>query len=105
LVAPTVGRCGHHPAAPPPPLGDPQGFYPNKDYVVTRFVTELSWLFESLRGAFGSSIDFQTKYHFYGRLAAAADRYSAATPVQSQLAGELLGAVLKEAKQMAGEFA
>jgi hypothetical protein len=73
--------------------------------LVTRFVAELSWLFESLRDVFGSSIDFQSKYPFHGRLAAAADRYTASKSPESQTAGELLSAVLKEARQMTGEFA
>jgi hypothetical protein len=92
-------------AAARPPVDDQHGFHSPKDYVVTQFVAELSWLFESLRDVFRSSIDFQSKYPFYGRLAAAADRYSDGTPVQLQTAGDLLSAVLKEAKQMAGDFA
>jgi hypothetical protein len=70
---------------------------------VTPFAGELSWLFESLRDAFGSSIDFQSKYEFYGRLADAADRYSASTPEISQSAEGLLLTVLSEAKKMATE--
>ena len=87
------------------PLSDQPGFYPQKDYVVTRFVAELSWLFESLRDVFGSSIDSQSRFPFYGRLAAAADRYAASKSPESQTASELLSAVLKEARQMTGEFA
>jgi hypothetical protein len=88
-----------------PPLSDQPGVFPQKDYVATRFVAELSWLFESLRDVFGSSIDSQSEHPFYGRLAAAADRYAASKSPESQTAGELLTAVLKEARQMTGEFA
>ena len=87
-----------------PPPSDPPGFYPDKEYVVTPFVSELSWLFESLRDVFGKAIDFANKDAFYGRLAAAADRYSASRAPETQTAKDLLGAVLKEAKQMAGDF-
>ena len=80
------------------------GAYPEPEYVVTPFVAELSWLFESLRDAFGSSIDRQSTYPFYGRLAAAAGRYSAGTSADAQSAGGLLSAVLKEAKELVGDL-
>ena len=84
----------------PAPPSDERSFYPDKRYVVTPFVAELSWLFESLRDAFGSAIDYQSKYAFYGRLADAADRYSSRTSGDSQSPKGLLGAVLAEAKAM-----
>ena len=91
-----------------PPSIDPidatGGLYPHKDYVVTPFVAQLSWLFESLHDVFGKAIDLANKDTFYGRLAAAADRYGAKKSPEAQTAKELLGAVLKEAKQMVGEF-
>jgi hypothetical protein len=79
-------------------------FYPDKRQVVSPFAEELSWLFESLRDAFGSSIDFQSKYEFYARLADASDRYSATTPETSRNAEGLLLTVLSEAKKMATEL-
>jgi hypothetical protein len=87
-----------------PPPSDLAGSSPDKDYVVTPFVAELSWLFESLRDAFGEAIDSANQDSFYGRLAAAADRYSDSRAPETQTASDLLGAVVKEAKQMAGEF-
>ncbi|SRR6266545_3676654 len=76
-------------------------FYPDKRFVVTRFTPELSWLFESLRNAFGATIDFSNKIEFYGRLSDAADRYLAREPANVQTLNGLLSEVVSEARLMA----
>ncbi|MDA7886614.1 hypothetical protein N9B10_06990 [Pirellulales bacterium] len=43
--------------------------------VVTIFSKELSWLFIQLKEAFAESIDYVSKYDFYGALARAANDY------------------------------
>ena len=56
-----------------PRNGDPGSFYPDPNYVVTKHVAELSWLFEQLRDIFyqlGGDI-FAWKYDFFGSLAEA----------------------------------
>lgn len=80
------------------------GFYPDPRHVVTRFVLELSWLFENLRDTFGSTLDSATKIEFYGRLANAANRYLARTPGVSQTLTDLLLSVLHEAFVMSEEM-
>ena len=85
-------------SAHPAPAKSGEGFYPAPRFVVTPHVAELSWLFESLRDAFTSVIDYQSKYEFYGRLADAADRHAAGS------VGDMLAGVLGEARVMAGEF-
>lgn len=90
-------------SATPPKPNDPNSFYPDKRHVVATFAGELSWMFESLRDTFGTAIDFQNKFAFYGRLADAADHYLASHPAESQSAAGLLTEVLAEAKLLAAE--
>ena len=83
------------------PLPHPgPSFYPDPQFVVTPHARELSWLFGKLGSAFADTIDYLSKYEFYGRLAGAADRAAGAGS-----ATELLHAVLAEARVLAREFA
>ena len=87
-----------------PELTDTPDFYPPPRFVVTRFARELSWLFKSLQIAFAGALDYETKYSFYGRLADAADRYTADGPVDTQTREGLISAVLREARLLTGDF-
>ena len=90
-------------ADPPPPRATP-GFYPDPQFVVTPYAAELSWLFVQLRDAFVGAIDYRSKYEFYGRLAGAAERYSAETPSASKSVVGMLSDVVAEARRMAEEI-
>lgn len=59
-----------------PPERDENDFYPDPEYVVTRHVLEVSWMFERLRDAFYAEkrLDSCSKIEFFGRLARAAIR-------------------------------
>ncbi|MGC8494962.1 MAG: hypothetical protein ACP5SH_24850 [Syntrophobacteraceae bacterium] len=80
----------------------PQETEPRRQAVITEFSKELSWLFCQLRDAFSGSIDFISKYDFYGRLAQTALEYLEENNGKTQCV-QLLNAVLGEAWRMANE--
>ncbi len=52
-----------------------QAFEPGRRAVITKYANALSWLFFELKYIFSSSINFITKYDFYGMLALSAQKY------------------------------
>ena len=54
-----------------------QTLKPARRAVITRYASALSWLFYELKYIFSSSIDFISKYDFYGMLALSAKEYIA----------------------------
>lgn len=78
-------------------------FYPEPRVVVTALASELSWLFEQLRGVFAHLLDGTTKIEFFGRLANAALRYQRRCDGKEVLK-DLLAAVLHEAFAIADEM-
>ena len=61
---------------PEPIPVNPDAFYPPPRQFVTPHGSEATWLFESLRDLLAPLIDFQSKFDFYERLAAAGERCS-----------------------------
>ncbi len=72
---------------------------PRRRAVITACSKELSWLFYRLRDIFVGTIDFMSKYDFYGRLAQSAIDYIEANKECSECT-HLLKTVLDEAKRM-----
>ncbi|MHB1326182.1 MAG: hypothetical protein ACYC0L_08280 [Thermoleophilia bacterium] len=77
---------------------------PQRRIIITQYSKELSWLFVQLRDAFSESIDFSSKYDFYGSLAQAAIDYLKDNSSSVECNGLLLE-VLDEARKMTNEFA
>lgn len=75
-----------------------QNTKPQKRVIVTSYSKELSWLFEQLKITFIGTIDYTTKYDFYGNLAASAIKYL--EKEKNILCEELLKTVLQEAKNI-----
>ncbi len=79
-------------------------FYPDPRFVETKFVKELSWLFEQLRDIFWNSEGYGAwKEEFFGRLGNVATKFQSVCPEGS--AKGLLTAVIEEAVTMADEIA
>ena len=87
--------------APAPSEGN---FYPDPRFVETKFVEELSWLFEQLRDIFWKSEGYGAwKEEFFGRLGNVATKFQSVCP-EGSVKG-LLTAVIEEASTMAEEIA
>jgi len=79
------------------PIPDnPDAFYPPHRQFVTQHAGEATWLFESLRDLLAPLIDFGSKFEFYERLAAAAERY--------QKWDDMRNAILDEAARWVDEM-
>jgi len=87
-----------------PPPRQPGTSHAPPRTVVTRFVAELSWLFERLHDAFTPGLVEMSKIEFFGRLANAANRYLASTEWQKLSARDLLLAVLAETHAVIDEI-
>lgn len=74
-----------------------QSTEPRRRAVITRYATELSWLFYQLKSIFSGRIDYVSKYDFYGLLAQSAIDH-VAKGNETQDAKALLLAVLNTAK-------
>ena len=86
--------------APAPSEGN---FYPDPRFVETKYVKELSWLFEQLRDIFWNSEGYGAwKEEFFGRLGNVATKFQSVCPEGS--AKGLLTAVIEEASIMAEEI-
>jgi hypothetical protein len=86
--------------APAPSEGN---FYPDPRFVETKYVKELSWLFEQLRDIFWKSEGYGAwKEEFFGRLGNVATKFQSVCPEGS--AKGLLTAVIEEASTMAEEI-
>ena len=86
--------------APAPSEGN---FYPDPRFVETKYVKELSWLFEQLRDIFWESEGYGAwKEEFFGRLGNVATKFQSVCPEGS--AKGLLTAVIEEASTMAEEI-
>ena len=86
--------------APNPSNGN---FYPDPRFVETKFVEELSWIFEQLRDIFWKSDGYGAwKEEFFGRLGNVATRFQSAQPECSVF--ELLETVTLEAVAMVDEI-
>ncbi len=72
---------------------------PKRRAVITPYSKELSWLFYRLRDIFSETLDFTSKYDFFGRLAQSAIDYIRDNKEHSDCTG-LLKTVLKEARRM-----
>lgn len=72
---------------------------PRRRAVITPFSKELSWLFYNLKDVFEGTIDYISKYDFFGRLAQVAIDY-AEIHRESIDCNHLLKAVLDEARRM-----
>ena len=78
-------------------------FYPEPRYVETKFVNQLSWLFEQIRDVFNKIDGYGIwKEELFGRLGNAANGFTGVSP-DGSLRG-LLGAVMDEAREMAEEI-
>lgn len=78
-------------------------FYPDPRFVETRFVGELSWLFEQLRDVFMKSEGYGLwKEEFFGRLGNVAMKFQSVCPECSVVG--LLETVADEAMTMADEI-
>ena len=87
--------------APAPSVGN---FYPDPRFVETKYVKELSWLFEQLRNIFWNNEGYGAwKEEFFGRLGNVATKFQSVCPEGS--AKGLLTAVIEEATTMAEEIA
>jgi hypothetical protein len=87
--------------APAPSEGN---FSPDPRFVETKFVKELSWLFEQLRDIFWKSEGYGAwKEEFFGRLGNVATKFQSVCPEGT--AKGLLTAVIEEASTMAEEIA
>jgi len=86
--------------APEPSVGN---FYPDPRFVETKFVGELSWVFEQLRNIFWKNDGYGAwKEEFFGRLGNVATKFQSVCPECS--IGVLLEAVVEEAAVMAEEI-
>lgn len=86
--------------APDPTTG---GFYPDVRFVETRFVNELSWMFQQLRDVFEECESYGAwKEEFFGRLGNVAVKFQSVCPEASLK--ELLTVVIEEAFNMAQEI-
>jgi len=84
------------------PTPSDDNFYPDSRFVETKFVGELSWLFEQLRDIFMVSEGYGAwKEEFFGRLGNVAVKFQAVCP-EGSLVG-LLESVVEEAMTMADE--
>lgn len=87
--------------APAPSVGN---FYPDPRFVETKYVKELSWLFEELRDIFWNNEGYGAwKEEFFGRLGNVATKFQSVCP-DGSVKG-LLTAVIEEASTMANEIA
>jgi len=87
--------------APAPSVGN---FYPDPRFVETKYVNELSWLFEKLRDIFWNNEGYGAwKEEFFGRLGNVATKFQSVCPDGS--VNGLLTAVIEEASTMANEIA
>ena len=87
--------------APAPSEGN---FYPDPRFVETKYVNELSWLFEQLRDIFWNNEGYGAwKEEFFGRLGNVATKFQSVCP-DGSVKG-LLTAVIEEASTMADEIA
>jgi hypothetical protein len=86
------------------PEPDPNAWYPEPRYVVTKDELELSWAFLKLRDVFMRVLDGTSKFEFYGRLANAANRYLETTTQRDSSTVDLVAAVLYEAFVMLKEM-
>lgn len=87
--------------APAPSEGN---FYPDPRFVETKYVKELSWLFEQLRDIFWNNEGYGAwKEEFFGRLGNVATKFQSVCP-EGSVKG-LLTAVIEEAATMADEIA
>ena len=87
--------------APAPSEGN---FYPDPRFVETKYVGELSWLFEQLRDIFWNNEGYGAwKEEFFGRLGNVATKFQSVCP-EGSVKG-LLTAVIEEASTMADEVA
>jgi hypothetical protein len=87
--------------APAPSEGD---FYPDPRFVETKYVKELSWLFEQLKEIFWNNEGYGAwKEEFFGRLGNVATKFQSVCP-DGSVKG-LLTAVIEEALTMADEIA
>ena len=87
--------------APAPSEGN---FYPDPRFVETKYVKELSWLFEQLRDIFWNNEGYGAwKEEFFGRLGNVATKFQSVCP-EGSVKG-LLTAVIEEASTMADEVA
>lgn len=85
------------------PAPSTDSFYPDPRYVETRFVGELSWLFEQLKEVFMVSEGYGAwKEEFFGRLGNVAVKFQSVCPECSVVG--LLESVVEEAMTMAGEI-
>ena len=86
------------------PTPSEDNFYPDPRIVETKYVKELSWLFEQLRDIFSSNDGYGAwKEEFFGRLGNVATRFQSVCP-EGSVRG-LLAAVIEEASTMAEEIA
>ena len=86
--------------APTPSEGN---FYPDPRFVETKYVSELSWLFEQLREIVWDSEGYGVwKEEFFGRLGNVATKFHSISP-DGSVKG-LLTAVIEEASTMADEI-
>ena len=74
-------------------------------FVVTPFAGELSWLFDYLKEVCGDLLNYMNKHAFYGRLAHAANQYSASREPRLANPKDLCFAVLRETARMLDEVA
>lgn len=72
---------------------------PGKRLVITPYSLELSWLFYQLKDVFKESLDYVSKYDFYGSLAQAAIDFINKSGPEYEC-NSLLIAVLEEAKRI-----
>lgn len=87
--------------APAPSVGN---FYPDPRFVETKYVIELSWLFEELRDIFWHNEGYGAwKEELFGRLGNVATKFQSVCP-DGSVKG-LLTAVIEEALTMANEIA
>jgi len=85
------------------PAPSSENFYPDPRFVETRFVGELSWLFEQLRDVFMASEGYGAwKEEFFGRLGNVAVKFQSVCPESSVIG--LLETVAEEAMSMADEI-
>ena len=96
--------CRKAPEQPSDKSEKSDGFeYPDKRYVETKYVEELSWLFTRFRDVFRQQDGYGFwKEEFFGRLGNVARKYQTAVPSASSI--QVLEAVIHEAYAMAEEL-
>jgi hypothetical protein len=96
--------CRKAPEQPSDKSEESDGFdYPDKRYVETEYVEELSWLFTRFRDVFDKQEGYWLwKEEFFGRLGNVAVKYQGAVPSASSI--QVLEAVTHEAYAMAEEL-